>query len=302
MSIYKKATFFLIGFSGIGFFFSCTGPSLFQEAPLILATTTSLDQIGLVALLVETYQKQTGVRIHPLPLGSGAALKRGQQKDVDLLLVHAPDQEEVFLQKGYGSFRAPILSTHFIILGPPQDPARVREAPSLEAAFKALSTTGENYGKGLFVSRGDDSGTHIFEKELWAHLRKQPSSSWYLETGQGMAETIAIADNKGLYTLSDTLSWLAYRAKHPSYQLQILYDNPREGITTYSIVVVRQPRHPQREERALQFAHFLISPEGQQIITQYTNEKQDERIPARFPNTGKKENYCSWEIQRGMKF
>ncbi|MEJ5189759.1 MAG: substrate-binding domain-containing protein [Breznakiellaceae bacterium] len=268
--VIKKDILLFLGFLLGGLFISCQEKPLSREGPLLLATTTSLDQIGLVATLVDAYQKETGIRIHSIPLGSGAALERGKRKDVDLLLVHAPEQEEIFLREGYGSFRAPILSSSFIILGPPQDPARIRQEPSFEAAFTALSTVGEISGKELFVSRGDDSGTHLFEKKLWTAIGRRPAPPWYLETGQGMAETIAVADSKGLYTLSDKPSWLLYQAHHPEHQLALLYENPQEGITTYSIVVVRQPQKPRQEQAALQFAHFLTSPAAQRIITHYT--------------------------------
>lgn len=260
----------ILALSFAGVVIACKERALPERSSLLLATTTSLDQIGLVASLINAYQEKTGISIHAIPLGSGAALERGKRKDVDLLLVHAPEQEEDFLQEGYGSFRAPILSSHFIILGPPRDPARVREAPSLEAAFTALFTKGETDGKELFVSRGDDSGTHLFEKKLWTAIGRGPAAPWYLETGQGMAETIAIADSKGLYTLSDKPSWLFYQSKNSDSQLQILYDNPNEGANSYSIIVVRQPTNPRREAEALKFARFLVSTEGQGLIELFT--------------------------------
>ncbi len=236
---------------------------------LRLATTTSTDNTGLLDYLAPLFEKQTGIKLQWVAVGTGKALKLGQNCDVDLLLVHAPPAEKAFIAKGYGLERRPIMYNDFVLVGPPADPAGIRGLPVIEA-FRRLAAKGAR-----FVSRGDNSGTHQKELSLWqaagiapAQLERKP---WYLQTGQGMMITLLIAAEKRAYTLTDRGTFLKFKANHKLAQrLAILVEGDPALRNQYSVILVNPARCPNvKAKQARLFVEWLTSPEIQRKIGEF---------------------------------
>jgi len=229
-----------------------------------LATTTSVEDSGLLEALLPAFERSVpGIRIEALAVGTGKALKLAERGDVDLVLVHAPDLEEDFLAKGLGADAAWIMKNDFVIVGPGNDPARVRDAGTLGEALSRLSQSGA-----FFISRGDESGTHQKEKALWKEAGGVPGS--YLESGQGMCATLRIAGEKGAYTLSDRSSFLACGK---DLGMQILFQGDPSLENLYRVILVNPKRHPHvRYDEAKRFLNWLVSEEGQQQIGSYERD------------------------------
>ncbi len=253
---------------------------------LRLATTTSTDNTGLLDYLAPLFEKQTGIKLQWVAVGTGKALKLGQNCDVDLLLVHAPPAEKVFIAKGYGLERRPIMYNDFVLVGPPADPARIRGLPVKEA-FRRLAAKGAR-----FVSRGDNSGTHQKELSLWqaaglspAQLERKP---WYLQTGQGMMITLLIAAEKGAYTLTDRGTFLKFKANHKLAQrLAILVEGDPALRNQYSVILVNPARCPNvKAKQARLFIEWLTSPEIQRKIGEFKLFGQPLFIPNAHEETG----------------
>jgi tungstate transport system substrate-binding protein len=229
---------------------------------LKLSSTTSTDNTGLLAYLLPKFTEQTGIRVDVIAVGTGKALKLAENGDVDVTLVHAPSREQAFVAAGYGVNRRRVMANTFIIVGPPADPAGVAQAASAEQAFERIAKT-----QAPFVSRGDDSGTHSKERNIWqAVLGEAPQRTrWYLESGKGMGETLTIADEKRGYTLSDSGTYLKYSDK---VELKILFNRPSDVLLNpYGIMAVNPARYQHVNYiGAMRLIGFLTSPAGQQLI------------------------------------
>lgn len=230
---------------------------------VILATTTSAQDSGLLDELVPAFEKQTDYRLKPIVVGSGQALELGKQGEADVLLVHSPQDEEAFMAEGYGSDRRLVMYNDFVFVGPAKDPASIRGMKSAADALKAIAAE-----KALFVSRGDDSGTHKLERKLWGQAGIGPSGeSWYQEAGAGMGQTLLIASDKQGYTISDRATFLRLR---DNLSLEVLAEGDKALLNIYHVIIVNPARHREvNEEGARAFADFLVSPATQDLIANF---------------------------------
>jgi len=237
-----------------------------QARDIILATTTSTQDSGLLDVLVPLFEKETGYRVKVVAVGTGAALRMGEKGDADVLLVHAPPAEKEFMAAGYGIDRRYVMYNDFVIVGPPADPAGLQ---GLTDAVEALKRVAQ--AQVLWISRGDDSGTHKKERALWEEAgfdpAELPAQPWYQETGQGMGATLRIASEKRGYTLTDRGTYL--HLKH-TLNLNILVQGDKRLYNVYHVIIVNPDRHPHiNVEGARAFADFITSPEVQNIIDTY---------------------------------
>jgi tungstate transport system substrate-binding protein len=226
---------------------------------LRLATTTSTDNSGLLQVLNPPFERANGVKVDVIAVGTGKALKLGENGDVDVVLVHAPPAEEAWVAAGYGVERRAVMHNDFVLIGPAADPAGVR---GLATAAEALGRIAR--ARATFVSRGDESGTHKKEKILWRAAGVSPGGTWYLSVGQGMGAVLQIADDKGAYTLSDRGTYLAYGGK---IGLTVLVEGDPALFNPYHVILVNPARHPAvKVHLARRYAAYLTGPEGQGII------------------------------------
>ncbi|MGQ9571841.1 MAG: substrate-binding domain-containing protein [Dehalococcoidia bacterium] len=250
---------------------------------LILATTTSVQDSGLLDELIPRFEEGTDYSVKPIAVGSGAALKLGERGDVDVLLVHAPDAEQEFMAAGYGVDRRLVMYNDFLLLGPSSDPAGIKGMESVRDAFQAIAD-----GRSLFISRGDESGTHQLERRLWQQLGLDPSSrSWYQEVGAGMGQTLAIANDKAAYTLSDRATYLQLSER---LSLDILVEGDRELLNVYHVIRVNPERHSGLNvEGAKAFVDFLVSAGAQDMIRTFGVEEFGQ--PLFVPAAGQDETF-----------
>lgn len=246
-----------------------------EPVRLRLATTTSVDNSGLMDFLIPVFQaRNPGVRVEVLAVGTGKAIKLAERGDVDMILVHAPDLEEAFLKTGLGADPTWIMKNDFVLVGPREDPAGLKSTAGLEEALRRLKAAGAS-----FVSRGDESGTHQKEKSLWRDVGGSPSV--YLESGQGMCATLRIADEKRAYTLSDRGSCLACTA---GLSLDIVFQGGASLENLYRVILVNPERYPHVHFReAKDFLLWLTSEEGQQRIGSFQKDGQVLFHPFRGP-------------------
>ncbi|MEK7281271.1 MAG: substrate-binding domain-containing protein [Chloroflexota bacterium] len=237
---------------------------------LTLGTTTSAYDSGILNQLLSPFERTYNIKVKVVAVGSGQALELGRRGDVDILLVHSPEDEEKFMAQGYGRWRQSLMYNQFILVGPPSDPAQVRELEIREAMIRIANL------KASFVSRGDGSGTHNKERKLWTKTGIKPQGEWYLEVGQGMGETLTLASEKGAYTLSDRGTFLAFRDK---VNLSILVDKGADLLNIYSVIIV-SPAYtsPQRSALAQKLADYLISPPARAIISRFGQEQYGEPL------------------------
>ena len=238
-----------------------------------ISTTTSLYQTGLLEYLADKFrEKYPNVKLEFIAVGTGRALKLAERGDVCATFVHAPSLEKRYIKAGVIGDGRIFAYNYFIIVGPRDDPAGVRSAKSAVEAFKLIYRAGEE-GRAKFVSRGDNSGTNIKELSLWRAAGLDPSRKpWYKESGQGMSETLVMADEMGAYTLSDISTFLSLKKKGRVPHLEILYDRGEELINIYSAYIVKSCRGVQRGY-AEKFIEFVAGPEGQRIIAEYGKEE-----------------------------
>jgi len=233
-------------------------PAAAAERTLMLATTTSVDATGLLDVLADAFKKDSGITLKWIAVGTGAALKQARDGNADVVIVHARKLEDEFLRDGFGVNRRVIARNHFMIVGPPGDPARVAGSSSAGEALGRIKAAGAP-----FASRGDRSGTHTRELDLWALAGGKPESA-YLETGQGMAETLRVAAERQAYTLTDTASFYGLSGLTG---LKPLYENGPELENIYAVIAVDPVRVPTaRYGEAMAFIAFLTSPRGQALI------------------------------------
>lgn len=233
---------------------------------VILATTTSTQDTGLLDSLVPGFERQYGYRVKVVAVGTGQALALGARGDADVVLVHAPELEQRYLASGAFRNRRLVMSNDFVLVGPPDDPIALRQAGTLGGAMRRL---GE--GRAAFVSRGDSSGTHLLELRLWREAGVTPGGTWYLQAGQGMGATLRIASEKGGYTLTDRGTFLALRA---GLRLAVLFQDAPALLNVYHVLEVNPDRHARvNAEGGRAFAEYLVSPEVQGRIASFGTER-----------------------------
>jgi len=229
---------------------------------LRMSTTTSTENSGLLAVLLPPFEKECGCKVDVVAVGTGKALKLGEAGDVDVVFVHARSLEDKFVAAGYGIDRRDVMYNDFVVLGPPDDPAGVRKTGSAPDAFRAIVAKGSP-----FVSRGDESGTHQKEKEIWAAAGIAPRGGGYIESGQGMGEVITMATQKRGYTLADRSTYIAFRKKT---DLVVVREGDKNLWNPYGIIAVNPKRHPHvKYALATKLIEFVTGPEGRALIAGY---------------------------------
>ncbi|HHS97916.1 MAG TPA: extracellular solute-binding protein [Chloroflexi bacterium] len=232
---------------------------------LILATTTSTYDSGLLDYLLPAFEEETGIEVEVVAVGTGQALELGRNGDADVLLVHAPDQEEAFVGMGYGVDREPVMYNDFIIVGPEEDPAGIAGMTSAAEAFARIAAA-----EAPFVSRGDNSGTHMKERRIWLEAGIAPEGAWYIPAGQGMGAVLTMAEELGAYTLTDRGTYLSRLAE--GYGLPILVEGDPLLFNPYHVIAVNPRLHPEvNYEGARRFIEWLTSLETQERIGAFTH-------------------------------
>jgi len=234
----------------------------FAAEHLRLATTTSTENSGLLAELLPPFEQANDCKVDVIAVGTGKAIKLGETGDVDVVLVHARSKEDAFVAAGFGIDRRDVMYNDFVILGPKADPAGVAGSKDAATAMKKIAAV-----KATFVSRGDDSGTHVREKQLWKAAGITPAGAWFLEAGRGMGEVITMATERQGYTLSDRGTWLAYKTKS---DLKVAVEGDANMFNPYGVIMVNPAKHPHvKVDLAGKFMNFLTSKEGRALITSY---------------------------------
>lgn len=275
------------------------GITIGADKLLTMSTTTSTENSGLLDVLLPQLEKDTGIRVKVIAKGTGAAIKDGMDGNVDIIFVHVKNREEKFVKEGYGAYRLGVMHNDFVILGPADDPAKIK---GLSYAATALKDIAE--AKARFVSRGDDSGTHSKEQTLWKatglSLKTETSKlikkgkkrsisfqhpgglgQWYLSIGQGMGKTLTYAEEKRAYTLVDRGTYLKYKyGRKQGLDLEILCEGDPKLYNSYGIIPINPKKYPHvKFELADRFAKWLVSPKAQAIIANYKIEGQQAFFP-----------------------
>jgi len=237
-----------------------------SRAPVILATTTSTQDSGLLDVLVPLFERDSGLTVKTIAVGTGQSLALAGRGEADVVLVHAPDLEKKYVSEGKLLNRRLVMYNDFVIIGPTDDPAGIKNSTSAAQAMKAIATSGSR-----FVSRGDNSGTNILEKALWKMAGVQPAAPWYIESGQGMGMTLGVADDRNAYTLTDRGTYLAYQKR---LRLPILVQGDRPLLNIYSVMEVNPANGPKvNTTGGKTFADFMVAPATQNVIKTFGVEK-----------------------------
>ena len=237
-------------------------PIASADQALRLASTTSTEATGLFKYLLPIFEAKCSCKVNVIAVGTGKALKLGENGDVDVVLVHSRVDEDKFVSDGFGVDRRDVMYNDFVIVGPRNDPARVREATGAVEAMKRIPDARQTY-----VSRGDDSGTHKKELLLWKAANIKPEGPWYLSAGQGMSEVLVIASERGAYTLSDRSTFSVLAAK---LDLAILNADDKALFNPYGVIAVNPKRFPETNYAAAkQFIDWISGSEGQQLIASF---------------------------------
>ena len=234
---------------------------------LRLSTTTSTENSGLLRVVLPPFEERFHLKVDVISVGSGKALKLAENGDVDVVLSHAPELEEAFMKAGFGVNRRDVMYNDFVIVGPPSDPAHLRDAGGALNALKRLAAA-----PAPFISRGDESGTHQKERELWRTAGITPSGPWYVVAGQGMGATLMMAIERRAYTLTDRGTYLTYKQRG---ELPIVVQGDPLLFNPYTIIAVNPARHPHVQYvAAMELIAWLTSPEGQRLIGSLTVDGQ----------------------------
>ncbi len=244
---------------------------------IILSTTTSTQDSGLLDYLLPKFTEDTGVEVKVVAVGTGKALQMGKDGEADVLLVHAKASEEEFVKEGHGLERKDVMYNDFILVGPKDDPLKLKENSSNDI-LTGLKTISENQSK--FVSRGDDSGTHKKELEIWKEAGIEPQGEWYISAGSGMADVLKIASEKGAYTLTDRATYLSLRN---TLDLDIIIEKDKNLFNQYGIIPVNPEKNDKiNAEGAKAFMNWMLSKKGQELIGKYGVEEYG--MPLFVPN------------------
>jgi tungstate transport system substrate-binding protein len=247
---------------------------------LILSTTTSTQDSGLLDVLVPVFEKKTGLSVKTISVGTGQALALAARGEADVTLAHAPSLEKKYVAEGKMHNRRLVMYNDFLIIGPAADPAKIRGDKRAVEALQKIAAA-----QARFVSRGDKSGTHTLELALWKQAGLQPAASWYIESGQGMGATLGIANDRQAYTLTDRATMLAFARR---IQLPPMVEGDRPLLNIYSVMEVNPANGPRVNAAAARaFADFMVSPEVQQVIKTFGLDKYGE--PLFVPIAGKKD-------------
>ena len=238
-----------------------------EDKRLMMATTTSTDNTGLLEYLIPHFEKETGIALKWTATGTGKALKLGQNCDVDVLLVHAPPAEKKFIEQGYGKDRREIMYNDFVIIGPENDPAGIK-GKTISDALSGIKAIGA-----MFMSRGDDSGTNKKEKLLWkdAGIPLPDKENWYIQTGQGMLSTINVAQERNGYTMTDRGTYIKYQStKGGNAPLKVLVEGDNILLNQYSVLTLDPVNCPSvKYDLALKFSDWMASPTAQNLIKDF---------------------------------
>ncbi|CAG35060.1 substrate-binding domain-containing protein [Desulfotalea psychrophila] len=270
----------------------CAGTGFCAEKILKMSTTTSTQSSGLLDILLPAFEKDTGIRVKVIAKGTGAAIRDGQDGNVDIIFVHAKGREEKFVKDGFGTKRYAVMHNDFVILGSEKDPAGIKGSHDAAASLQKIAEA-----KAKFVSRGDDSGTHTKEQYLWKQsgvplaavsqtivkkgkkkevtaMRPADSAAWYLSIGQGMGKAITFTEEKQAYTMSDRGTYIKYKyGKTPAVDLEILCEGGADLANPYGIIPVNPKKYPTVQyDMAVELAQWLVSPRGQKLIGDYRLE------------------------------
>ena len=236
-----------------------------QEKFITVASTTSTEQSGLFGYLLPSYERQTGVKVHVVALGTGQALDVARRGDADVVFVHARAAEEKFLAEGHGIRRYPVMYNDFVLIGPTSDPAKIAGGKDITAALRKIEAS-----RSPFVSRGDRSGTHMAELDLWKASGvdiDKAKGPWYRDIGQGMGPALNTAASMNAYILSDRGTWLAFKNRGA---LTILVEGDKRLFNQYGVMLVNPQKHSSvKKELGQQFIDWLVSPAGQKTIADY---------------------------------
>lgn len=256
-------------------------PALAKNKPkLVLATTTSTMDSGLLDFLVPIFEKENGCKIQIIAVGTGAAIRYGRDGNADIVMVHDPEAEEQEVKEGLFVERKYLMYNDFIIVGPAEDPAGIKGLASAAEALRKIQSS-----QLTFVSRADQSGTHKKEQRLWEAAGLSPKGSWYLEAGAGMEAVLRIANEKRAYCLTDRGTYLAHRKE---YELSILFEGDKEFFNPYHVMLVAPARYPfVNYPLAKKFSEFLTSERGQRLIGEFGVDKFGQ--PLFYPAAGKAE-------------
>ena len=252
-----------------------------SDRDIILATTTSTQDSGLLDVLVPLFEEQTGYQVKTVSVGTGAALALGARGESDVVLVHAPNSEVQWMAQGNGAERLLVMHNDFLLVGPADDPAHVKGTPSALDALKQIASAGAP-----FVSRGDNSGTQQLELSLWQKDGISPKGQpWYIESGTGMGQTLTIADERQAYTISDRATWLAFTGK---IQLPIVVERDPVLLNVYHVMPVNPAKFPGVPINAAggkAFADFMVAPSTQKVIADFGRDKYGQALFV--PDAGK---------------
>jgi tungstate transport system substrate-binding protein len=249
-----------------------------EKKEITLATTTRTRDSGLLDYLLPEFTKDTGYKVNVVAVGTGQALKLGQDGNADVVLVHSKPDEEKFVAEGYGIKRYQVMYNDFIIVGPESDPAGIKNAKTAAQALKMISEK-----KATFISRGDDSGTHKFEKRLWKAEKIEPKGDWYISAGRGMGEVLNMADEKKAYAIADRGTYLSMKDK---LSLKIIFEKSGDLKNQYGVIAVSPKKYPKINAKGAEaFINWLLSDKGQKEIESYGKEKYGQSLF--IPNANK---------------
>ena len=243
---------------------------------LLLATTTSTQDSGLLDVLIPDFQRKTGYKVKTSAVGTGAALAIGARGDADVVLVHASSLERDFMKQGNGDRRLFLMHNDFIVVGPPADPAKIKGEP-IKDALQALAAA-----QATFISRGDNSGTDVLEKSLWKQVGIVPAKPWYVEAATGMGQTLQIASEKNAYTITDRSTYVAQRTH---LQLEIMNAGDTPLLNYYHVITVSPTKFPKvNAAGANAFAEYLVHPDTQKLIASFGVDKYGQQLF--YPDAG----------------
>ena len=251
-----------------------------QSNVVLLSTTTSTQDSGLLDVLVPMFEKQSGLSVKTISVGTGQALALAARGEADVTLAHAPGLEKKYVEDGKMSNRRLVMYNDFVLIGPTDDPAQIKGLPKAVDALKRIAES-----QSRFVSRGDRSGTHVLEQGLWKQAGLEPRGAWYIESGQGMGQTLGIANDRRAYTLTDRGTYLAFQKR---VDLPILVEKDRLLLNIYSVMEVNPANGPRvNVAGGKAFAEFMLAPETQAVIKAFGVDKYGQ--PLFVPVAGKKD-------------
>ena len=255
-------------------------PAGAQSNTVILSTTTSTQDSGLLDVLVPMFEKNTGMTVKTISVGTGQALALAARGEADVALVHAPSVERKYVEEGKMRNRRLVMYNDFVIIGPEDDPAKIKGMTKATDALKRVAQT-----QSRFVSRGDKSGTHVLEQGLWKQAGVEPTGAWYIESGQGMGQTLGIANDRRAYTITDRGTWLAFQKR---ISLPVLVERDKPLLNIYSVMEINPANGPRvNTAGGKAFADFMVARETQDVIKTFGVEKFGGALF--FPDAGKKD-------------